>query len=398
MKKFILILPFILYSIFSNAQNVVTTNTSDLGSCNGTALFLDSTLYDTWTWVYLDSNSILANGSTRLNGLCTGNYTILATSNGVNSTINFSIGSTINADCSSLGAQLIQLVYATSPSNNDGLIEINITGGTLPYNIQWSNGEIGTLVTGLESNYYSVLITDINGCTRQYSYLVADTFSIFCSTFNVLRSTIPNTSLMNCNGEVSYSFSGGTAPYILNPINPSNLNIINNQYATNLCEGYYEVIATDANGCTDSANFSITYYNPDCVGFTLSVSTTYLTTNSSCDGTISLTAINGTGPFQYYLDGNPINSNLISNLCEGYYNVNVYDQNNCSAYNQFTIEIDSSLIPVSLYAWSQTNNVSANGLCDGGINYHVYGGTAPYTIMNNTTGLLVYNNFENNLC
>lgn len=70
---------------FFHAQSISVTNTSDLGSCNGSAIFLDSAFYDTWTWIYLEDNYIIANGYTGIFDLCMGDYTLIATSNGVNS-------------------------------------------------------------------------------------------------------------------------------------------------------------------------------------------------------------------------------------------------------------------------------------------------------------------------
>jgi len=50
---------------------------------------------------------------------------------------------------------------------NDGTIQVYITEGPAPYNIQWSdnvNGQTGLNLTNLSAGTYSVLITDANGC------------------------------------------------------------------------------------------------------------------------------------------------------------------------------------------------------------------------------------------
>lgn len=58
---------------------------------------------------------------------------------------------------------------ATNPSvtalsdyqSNDGTINLNISGGKAPYNVQWSNYENDTTLSGLAAGVYYVTITDV---------------------------------------------------------------------------------------------------------------------------------------------------------------------------------------------------------------------------------------------
>ena len=45
-----------------------------------------------------------------------------------------------------------------------GNILLNVSGGTPDYTYLWSNGETNNIIEGLSSGYYSVTITDANGC------------------------------------------------------------------------------------------------------------------------------------------------------------------------------------------------------------------------------------------
>jgi gliding motility-associated-like protein len=64
-----------------------------------------------------------------------------------------------------------------------GSIELNITGGTAPYDaIQWSNNLSGESINGLEAGIYSVTVTDSEGCTETESYTVINLCDSFCDS------------------------------------------------------------------------------------------------------------------------------------------------------------------------------------------------------------------------
>jgi hypothetical protein len=54
----------------------------------------------------------------------------------------------------------------------NGGIYLSITGGTAPYYVQWSNGQTGTSLTGLQAATYQVTVTDANGCSSTGSYTI----------------------------------------------------------------------------------------------------------------------------------------------------------------------------------------------------------------------------------
>lgn len=49
----------------------------------------------------------------------------------------------------------------------DGSIDLEVTGGTMPYVYNWSNGSSNQDLTNVGAGYYSVIITDDNGCTYE---------------------------------------------------------------------------------------------------------------------------------------------------------------------------------------------------------------------------------------
>ena len=54
-----------------------------------------------------------------------------------------------------------------SPGNNDGFIDLFISGGVAPYTYQWNTGNITEDLTGLPAGEYCVIVTDGNNCTEE---------------------------------------------------------------------------------------------------------------------------------------------------------------------------------------------------------------------------------------
>lgn len=53
----------------------------------------------------------------------------------------------------------------TNPGGNDGSIDVNISGGTPPYSLYWSNGTTSSSIVDLSAGDYFVTVTDSNGCS-----------------------------------------------------------------------------------------------------------------------------------------------------------------------------------------------------------------------------------------
>jgi gliding motility-associated-like protein len=67
-----------------------------------------------------------------------------------------------------LAANVIQVNYLTSYQLNDGTVDLNITGGTPPYQVTWT-GTDGYLSHAQDPDsmtvgYYEVMVSDLHGC------------------------------------------------------------------------------------------------------------------------------------------------------------------------------------------------------------------------------------------
>ena len=67
-------------------------------------------------------------------------------------------------------------ISAFSNANNgaNGLMELTISGGELPYDILWSTGDTDEVLDGIGQGTYSVTVTDANGCVGTDSQSIID--------------------------------------------------------------------------------------------------------------------------------------------------------------------------------------------------------------------------------
>lgn len=104
-----------------------------------------------------------SNGSTSqdLIGLAAGNYTgTITDSRGCT----FTGGPIAITEPAALTADYV-VKNAGCTTGNDGSIIANVTGGTQPYSFKWSTGSTDGTISGLAKGFYTVTITDANGCS-----------------------------------------------------------------------------------------------------------------------------------------------------------------------------------------------------------------------------------------
>lgn len=82
--------------------------------------------------------------------------------------------------------------YAT-----DGSIAANATGGTAPYTYLWNNSQTSATATALGTGYYSVIVTDANGCKAPYN--ISNTFVSYNAANNSCYCTITGTVYADAN-------------------------------------------------------------------------------------------------------------------------------------------------------------------------------------------------------
>jgi gliding motility-associated-like protein len=158
---------------------------------------------------------------------------------------------TANVNVSSVNGPTVVIDNFTNPScagELDGTATATVSGGTSPYSYQWSpSGGNAATATGLGAGTFTVTVTDDAGCITIEEVTLTDPQPIALSG---------NTTPADCgdnNGSIVVSASGGTGgfTYTWDP------NVSTSANASDLAAGNYNVIVTDANGCTASETFTV---------------------------------------------------------------------------------------------------------------------------------------------
>jgi len=248
---------------------------------------------------------------------------------------------------------------------DNGEIEIEITGGTEPYTINWI--ELGvtdqTSVVNLLSGDYTVEVTDANNC------VISETITLENPEEITAVETITN---VLCGGENT----GAITLELMNASEPLSINwsgagvIADQLNQTNLEAGDYDFTLTDANSCEFSTSYTITEEDELVV--------TENVTQPSCFGDLGAIDVEITGGVEPYTivwteisaDGQP----SISNLAPGTYTVTITDINLCEIEQSYIITAPEELVITSTF--TQTSCV----ILEGAIEIEITGGTEPYTI------------------
>lgn len=225
-----------------NGPTVTVTGTTPSDCKGATGSASASATGGTLAYTYLWNNGQTTSVAT---GLTEGTYTVKVTdANGCTSIKTAAVPSnntmSVTATSTPTGCTVN---YGTATA-------ITITG-TGPFSYVWSNGETASSISGLASGTYSVIITDINGCTR------ATTVNVIPKNTLSITATATPTGCLNNTGTASTSVLTGVQPcsYIWN----------NGQTTSSiigLAPGTYSVVVKDSDGCTKTQSATVTELKP----------------------------------------------------------------------------------------------------------------------------------------
>jgi large repetitive protein len=246
--------------------------------------------------------------------------------------------------------------------NATGAANISVTGGTLPYSYEWSNGATTEDLTNLVAGTYDVVVTDNNGCSISSSVVIAQPAA-------GLAATITKTDVLcfgNSTGAADLAVTGGTAPYVYVWSNGATSEDLNG-----LVAGTYDVTITDNNACTFGTSVVIAQPN---AALAASIAGTNVLCYGNATGAANLTVTGGTSPYVYAWTNGAFTQDLTS-LVAGTYGVTVTDNNGCSIVSSIVITQPAA----GLAAAISGTNVLCFGNSTGAADLNVNGGTAPYT-------------------
>jgi gliding motility-associated-like protein len=258
-------------------------------------------------------------------------------------------------------------------SFDDAQATVIPTGGTPGYTFLWdvnAGSQTSGTATGLTAGSYSVVVTDINGCTATIGVTITQPAELVTN-----KTTVDVLCKGESTGSAEVLMSGGTGPYIINWEDGLS------DPPSDLAAGTYSYIVTDANGCqlTDS----VTIDEPE-NGVTAQFESADVTCYDDRDGVINIYPDGGVGPYQFSLDGVTFDDNNSKiGLQAGNYTYYVRDDNGCTYSetvtigepNEFTVDLGPDIdiimgesvqldvIPTNgtpnyTYTWTPTANLS----------------------------------------
>lgn len=259
---------------------------------------------------------------------------------------------------------------------SDGSLDLTVNGGTPAITYSWNTGATTQDVSNLPAGTYTVVSTDVNGCSVTNTITIAQPPAL---SNTLVVSSNYNGQNISCfglsDGSLDLTISGGTPGFVYS-WNTGDTT----QDISNIPAGQYIVVVTDTNNCSITDTINVT--QPTLLTSALVVSTNYNGQNISCnglnDGAADLTISGGTPAYSYTWSNNATTQD-ISNLTAGTYIVNVQDVNGCSLSDTITLTQPPALSD-SLAITSNFNgqNISCNGAADGAVDLTVAGGSGSY--------------------
>ena len=308
---------FGFYSCLNNPPSVILTSNDPI--CEGEDLMLDENGGDGETWNWTGPNAFTA----QIQSPTISNVTTAA-----GGTYNITV--TDEFGCSD-NDQIIVTVHPTPTANAGNDVAICL-GANTTLNASGGSSYVWSPATGLSATnisnpvanptsttIYTVVVTDGNGCT--------DTDQVTVTVHNLPTANAGNDDLI-CPGESTNLLASGGSTFAWSPAAGLSATNIPNPIATPENTTTYTVTVTDANGCTDTDEVTITVN-----GMYLTRSLVRVSCPGGSDGSIDLTVNNPSGGYTVDWDidglGDADDTEDQSGLTAGTYRVIVTDQN-CS--------------------------------------------------------------------
>jgi hypothetical protein len=286
--------------------------------------------------------------------------------------------SVIVSEPSSLSSFILSIDSVQCNGYSDGSVEVQTSGGTVPYLYDWGSANPDSLVSG--NHIYT--ITDGNGCEITNSVFVPEPSPILITPF-VIDVDCPDDN----TGSISLSISGASSLSTISWIGPPlpSIGVLTGLLIDSLPAGDYSCVVTNEDGCQAQLNVSVS--EPSTEAGTPNFSTSnYSTFAISCyegnDGWIKIEMIGGDyGPdtYKFLWDTGDITDSLYD-LYEGTYQLIIEDSINCQTLYTYTLTDPDSAVGFT-YILSDTNgyNISCYDNEDAYIKINASGGVQGYT-------------------
>ena len=340
--------------------------------------------------------------SATINNLTAGTYSV--TVSGANN-----CSATASVTIAQPAGMNLNLNAADAAGGNNGSASVTVSGGTAPYTYQWSNGGTGSNISGLAPGTYSVVVTDVNGCSQSGSVVVSDA-TAGCSG-SVVRL---NLQFDNFPGDISWNLKNASGATVASGANyTANFGTVTqdfcladgcytftilDSYGDGLCPNYngntpgtYSLVDLSTNttlagncafGSSENTNFCLGSADPD---LSLSVGSSAVSCAGGNDGQATVIAAGGNGVYTYAWN-NGSTTATTTGLTAGVYSVTVVSGTQTETA---TVSVQQ---PLPLDATASGTSTS-NGANNGSATANATGGTPGYTYAwsNGASNKTIYN-------
>lgn len=258
------------------------------------------------------------------------------------------------------------------PEDPVGATDIDVSGGEPGYTYEWRN-EAGVVVSeeedlsGVIAGVYTVMVSEPSGNTLSEQVTISSASALalgvqVTSDYNGFDVSCAN----GADGRVRATASGTSGysyEWTLDNVLVGTADVL-----SDAAPGTYQLMVSDADGCTITRQIELDAPEP----LELSANITGVTCNGGKDGSITVFASGGIQGFNYFYQwDNGSQSNRLSFLEAGDYQVTVFDANDCAT--EATYAVDN---PAPLAITFEAEPASDG--CNGTARVVVEGGTAPF--------------------
>lgn len=264
----------------------------------------------------------------------------------------------INVDFPSFQMLTTPVSCADSSNGMASVVSVNSVNETY----QWNTGATSSVIQGLQPGTYTVTVTDTaSGCQAERSILV-DNAAPISANVSVSPASCPSAS----DGSVQIVPLGGVTPLQVSWYSGSML-----MASPPVEPGTYTLQLVDDVGCVFDTSVTIGF------DYQLSVETSVIHNRCKSDstGSISLTTINGQGPFGFSWSTGDSTA-AVQGLHAGLYSVTVTDQAGC--LSMLTIPVDEPSSSMVLAA--ELTPVSCRGDSTGRAEIIIDGAQGPVSV------------------
>lgn len=244
-----------------------------------------------------------------------------------------------------------------------------VSGGTAPYNYNWSSGSTADFDTGIPAGNYTLTVADATGCSSTVPFTIGPG----TAPGNLTTTPVNVDCYGNNNGSITANLTGGGPP----PTTYAWSTGASGSTITGLGPGVYIVVATTSGGCTTTDTVTIT---SPAAPLQLNFNKTDVTCGGLNNGSATAIVTGGT-PGYTLLWSTMATTSTITGLAGGTYSCTATDMNSCTTTKSVTI---NEPLPITVSS-ATIQHISCNGLTDGEATLNVSGGTGVLTTVWYTT-------------